>query len=440
MYPPPDQEYTKVKKNQKKLQALYIIFFKLKAKMLLRYFFRWKLISQMDVNLHQRYLQRTVKFRYLVKLSKDRYMKMIRDTFYVWYFQCKQGFPFYNKTQKVQLQLVNTIEKIREKEQRRRNQRVTFHVHEIYFGLERLVMPLESKLTVLKCSVLRQFKCLYEIERIVINSQQSVMVRTLSVNMELYFHYFSKMRPGRKDLGPIELLNIMEHSYSKKGVRVFGETDYLDKFLTRMEVSKTRIRDSDILVTGIWATPNPLFRLREYIFVKLVQRTYIKWINVTMLKLRFNKQLAELKDRERREMELKNTTFRKTWARIFLAYSIISKVELISGDVLIAYEFAKKKMEIDNSKLDSPSSMYQKQINQIQDIPDYEELIRESFKKRLAESKKLFAKKFLGIILNPSEKPKDVKRELTSLLIDTLYYVTCGALRSVTATPRERLF
>ena len=430
------QEYKRIKRTQIKLQALYTVFFKQTAKLSMKYFFRWKLLSQMDVKLYQRYLQRTIKIRYLIKLSNDRYFKKIKDFFFVWYFQTKQAFPFYSNKQPGRVKLMNLLEKIISKEQEKTNKRKPYYIHELYLNMEKIALPLEKKFSALKIMALRQFKCLYDIEQIVIKSQQSIMVRTLSINMELYFNSFKK-GSSKRDIGPRELLNIMEHAYIKKDIRLNQETDYLEKFFTKMELSKTRVRDSDILVTGIWASANPLFRLREYIFVKMIQRTYIKWTNVSLLKLRFNRQLGDLKDQQRNKLEGKNNKFRKTWARIFISYYLQSKVEKISSDVLIAYEYTKKKRDIDNTKADALPNLYQKQLMQLQEIPDYEEVIKESFKKRLADMKKLFAKKFLSIILKPGEKSKEVKKELISLLVDTLFYVTCGTLQSVNNTPRE---
>lgn len=406
----------------------------------MRYFFRWKLISQLDMQVYQRYIMRTVKFRYLIKLSKDRYLKRIKDAFYLWYFQTKQGFPFYHKQQQDKLDILERIQKIKAILEKKTTKKSQFHFHELYLTIEKLVTPVEREFMGNKSQVMRQFKCLFQIEQIVIRSQQSILIRTLSVNMELYFNSFRKGQSTfKKDIGPRELLNIMEDAYVKKSIKMNHEADYLEKFYTKLEIAKTRVRDSEILVTGIWASPNPLFRLREYIFVKLVQRTYIKWINVALIKLRFNKHLLELKHRERTRMEQKNTSFKKTWGRIFLAYSLLSKIEKINSDVLISYEFLKKKQEIDNTKAEIPPNLYQKQLMQIQEVPDYEEMIRESFKKRLAETKKVFAKRFLSVILKPGDKTKEVKKELMSLLVDTLYYVTCGTLQSVNTTPRDKL-
>lgn len=422
------------------MQCLHRVYFRQKAKQLLKYFYRWKLQSQLNDEIYKRFVQKTIKCRYLLKLVNDRQMKKVKDAFYIWSFQTKQSFPFFNKKSSVENVLQALIVKIRNRQTLTRGKRSYFNVHEICYNLDSICRPIELLFESLKNHTLRRMKCLFKIERMVMLSQQSLLIRTLSVNLDLFTQRLRRKKSTfHSEIGPKELLSMLEHVYKKEAFVREELPNYIDKFKNKIALVKDRPRDAQILMTGIWATVNPLFRLREYIFVKLLQRTYIKWISVAVLKLRFNKHLSELKNHQRNEMEIENNLLRKTWAGMFLAFCIKSKVEKISFDTLIAFEYAKKKTEIESNKIESNEcNTFNKQLVRINEIPDYEEHLKDAFRRNLAKAKKQFSKKFLYIILKPGGKPKDIKKELVNHLVDSLYNVTWGTLHSLNNTPRDR--
>lgn len=419
------------------MQSLHKIYFRQKAKQLLKYFYRWKLSSQLNEKIYRRFIKKTIRCRYLLKVARDRQLRKVKSAFFVWNFQTKQGFPFLKDNHQKEKRLQDILAKINAYQEKVKEKPSFFHVHELCLALETINRPLERLFENLKNQTLRKMKCMFQIERMVILSKQSILIRTLSVNLDLFSQRLKRKGSSfRAEIGPKELSSILEHVYKRETFNLEEQPNYIDKFKNKMALVKDRPRDAQILMTGIWANMNPLFRLREYIFVKLVQRTYIKWISVAVLKLRFNKKLAELKDGKKVLIEEKNNKFRKIWARMFLAFCIKSKLEKISGDTLIAFEYFKKKREI-VPPVETKIQAFDKKLLKIHEIPDYEETLRDSFKRNLKDAMKTFAKKFLYIILKPGGRPKDIKKELVNHLVDSLHSVTCGTLQSLNNTPRD---
>ena len=155
-------------------------------------------------------------------------------------------------------------------------------------------------------------------------------------------------------------------------------------------------------------------------------------MNVVILKLRFYNNLQNMTVVRKNEIELGNNKFRRTWARLFLANRMRDKIEKICLDVMISFEINKKIKILDNTKppIVVHNPVY-RQLNVLNQMPDYDELIKETFRRKLAEVKKSFAKHFILTILRPNITSKNIKKDLNSLIVDTIFHLTCGVIQEV---------
>lgn len=423
------------------MQILHKLYFRHRAKRLLRYFYRWKLHTQLTEKIYKRYVQKTLKCRYLFKLVADRQVKRAKDAFHLWHFLTVQGLPFYHDLSPGERRLQAVIHKIKAAIEANLGHRVAFGVADLYETLEVITAAPQRALDRSKNAAIRRMRCLFEVEKTVVQSQQGLLVRTISVNLELYNKILGRSSRSslNTDIGPKELLSLLEHAYQQPEFKLPEAATYGERYRDRLQCMRGKPRDSELLVTGMWASGRPLFHLREYIFVKLLQRTYIKWMSVAVLKLRFNKHLGQLKDEQRAKLERRNNRLRKTWARIILAFVIQAKVQKISSDTLIAFEFAKKAAEMQTKQPELELMAVGHKAISLADQPEYEDYLREAFRKQLQEVKRSFASKFMFIMLRPDSKAKDVRRDLANHLMDALFQTTCGALSSVNNSPRDKL-
>jgi hypothetical protein len=413
------------------------------------YFMRWKLLTRMsaaELNMH---LKKTLKVRGLMKLATEQFKRMVRSSLYVWKFQVDQGFQF-PKLRKKKAELSTRIEKdIVKRVIDRVNLKIlevskkkqSFSIHEFYVLLDKLAWMIQQKFTQQFRTVWRRFRVLTETERCVVQNNQSILIRTLSLNLVLFNKMFGK-DGERVDLPPRTILSIMEGSarirekQMKVGYLEAGNKNYYDRFLEKAAHYDFKDRDAHVLIRGIWATPDPVFRLRDFYMVKLFQRNYIKWMNIIFFKLKFHKNLTIMIEKRRNELETDNNKFRKTWSRLLLVNSINDKLEILCLKSLLAFESFRKKQAIDKlgkigNNIAQASSTSRELFLRTSDAVDAEEVLRESFKKRHAEARKNFPKHVLLTILRPGIASKQIQSDLTKLLIDTMYFITCGAARDV---------
>ena len=84
--------------------------------------------------------------------------------------------------------------------------------------------------------------------------------------MRHFRDHFGRMDPTRVvDLGPRAIVSILENSKDireRHNLKIGHHHDkYSDKFFDKMKIHKNKLRDSDILLKGVWAEPVPFFRL-----------------------------------------------------------------------------------------------------------------------------------------------------------------------------------
>lgn len=384
------------------------------------------------------YLVRTLKVRQVLKVLQDQSKGAAKRALAKWRFQVRQCFPFYNhKTQKEYISIENLMNRVNYRIQGITGKRGRLYFHELFVLLDSMCWTLERLMSNSKRQAFRFMRVLYEMEQTVVNNQQALLIRTLNVNVLFFRRHFGSVDPSRNvDLGPRAIVSILENSRKIRERRdktvSHGDVPYSERFLDKLKVHKDKQRDADILLRGVWSGPDPFFRLRDFVMVKLLQRQYIKWMNIIILKLRFHRNLTLMTDHRRHEIESHNNSFRRTWARLFLTNMMRDKLEKICMDVMIAFEINKKMRILDASKtavIQPRAAPMQLQV--MPNVPDYEESIKEAFKRKLTEVKKVFAKHFLMTILRPGVDPKSIKRDLNALIVDTVYYMTCGVIQDV---------
>lgn len=424
------------------------LIFKAYTQKVFHFFMRWKLLTKISVPELQLNLKKTLKVRGLMKLATDQFKRMVRSTLFVWRFQVAQGFHFpKTKLKKAQLSaeaekeiVRRVIDRVNSKIEIVAKKKQAFGIHEFYVLLDKLSWLIHIKFTQQYKQVWRRFRVLDETEKCVVRNNQSMLIRTLSLNL-VYFNQMFGKDGARVDLPPRNILSIMEGSarIREKQIRqtgpLAGLTTYYEKFLEKAAHDKDKDRDAHILIRGIWATPDPVFRLRDFFMVKLLQRNYIKWTSVIFMKLKFNRNLSIMIDQRRDELEKDNNKFRKTWSRLLLVNAINDKLEILTLKSLLAFECFRKKQAIDKlgriTTVGLGSSSSRENYIRTSENVDAEEVLKESFKKRHAEARKNFPKHVLLTILRPGVASKEIQQDLTKLLIDTMYFITCGAARDV---------
>ena len=425
------------------------LIFKAYTQKVFHFFMRWKLLTRISPTELKLYLNKTLKVRGLMKLATEQFKRMLRSMLYVWRFQVAQGFHFRKSkmkkselTAETEKEIVKrVIERVNTKIELVAKKKQAFGVHEFYLLLDKLAWNIQLKFNQRYKIAWRRFRVLDETEKCVVRNNQSMLIRTLSLNLVYFNHMFGK-DGAAVDLPPRNILSIMEGSarIREKQMRqtapLVGLTTYYEKFLEKAAYDKDKDRDAHILIRGIWSTPDPVFRLRDFFMVKLFQRNYIKWMNIIFMKLKFHKNLTIMIENRKEELEKDNNKFRKTWSRLLLVNAINDKLEILSLKSLLAFECFRKKQAIDklgrignNIALGSSSS--RENFLRTSDAVDAEEVLRESFKKRHAEARKNFPKHVLLTILRPGVPSKEIQADLTKLLIDTIFFITCGAARDV---------
>ena len=406
--------------------------FRIYSRKTLKYFLRWKLKSRISLELFNSHLTKFMRFRAVFRLMGHKYKLLAKNCLAKWSFQVKHGFPFYSNTIAESWNTHDFLKRVNKRIEKFTKRRGNFHYHQFYQLLEQLVMSIEVRLENLKRISIRKMKVLYETEQKVLDIQQPLMIRTLSINLP-YFKQVFHSDLKRLEMTPGAIINVMEGSRRirdrKRKINVEGtEPKYYDLFLDKMLYEKDKPRDAHYLVKGIWASQGPFFKLREYAMVKLLYRKYMKWVSICYTKLKFNRDLSNMISKRRKEMEVDNNHFRKVWARLMLVTMIISKTESICNNVMISFEANKMKKLLDNDVVDSKPTKLNESIRELQSLPDYEDLIRDTFKQRLGEVKKSFSKSFLLTILRPGVTHKVIRKDLTNLIIDTMYFMVYGTV------------
>ena len=421
--------------------------FRLYCRKFVTYFMRWKVLTKIPVAVQMAYAQRSLKCRHILRLMQDKARHRAKRAIDIWRFQVKQGM-LYNKmkreTQRSSIEVMESfLMRVNRRIKRTTGKCSSFHYHELFLLIDRLCWMVQLKLNGNMKMVMRQFKVLFEVERLVIQSNKPLFIRTISVNAQEFRRRFPSSS-SNAFLSPATLVKIFEGSRKIKERKAINSIDaphsrshvnYYENFLEKMRFDKSRVSDSEILTTGIWAANNPFLRLREFLMIKLFSRAYVKWMRLAFHKFRFNKYFTDLTRQRRVEIRTTNKDFQKTWSRMLIMRVITDKIEQLSLKTIIAFEAQKKKHSIDTQYFDSSllakSEIIADQIFKIQQIGEFEDHLRDVFKKKLQEVKKTFAKHYLVTILRPGVNVKVVHEDVMNLIIDTIYYVTCGTINDI---------
>lgn len=437
-----EQQIIQTRDRMMKNTALQKIIFRSYSRRTMRYFLRWKLKAKISKEAFNQHLLKYMRIRKVFKSMSERYKNHARSAVSKWAFQTKQGFPFYRLPQQNQFMMEKFLDRVNGRIQKFTKKRSQFHYHQLYLLLEQLCCSLQDRFySNLRWSV-RKMKVLYQAEQKVIDIQQPLLIRTLSVNLPYFKQVFNSSLKN-VELTPGVIVSVMDGSRrlldrKKKKPSEPGEVTYYDLFLDKITQEKDRQRDAHYLVKGIWATRGPFFKLREYAMVKLLYRNYIKWVSICYTKLKFNRDLSNMVTKRRAELEVDNTNFRRIWSRLMLVTMIAIKAEVICNNVMIAFEANKMKKLLGADDIKSKPSQLAENLLKLQALPDYEEVIRETFRKRLNEVKRGFAKNFLLTILRPGIKPKEIRKDLVAIIIDSMHYMVYGTIEAANSTPSSQ--
>ena len=422
--------------------ALQRIIFRSYLRRTMRYFLRWKLKAKISKEAFNQHLLKFMRIRKVFRSMSDRYKNHARNALSKWSFQTKQGFPFYRLAHQSQFMMEDFFEKVNVRIEKYTKKRSQFHYHQLFLLLEQFCCTLQNRFYSNTRWSIRKMKVLFEAEQKVIDIQQPLLIRTLSVNLP-YFKQVFHSSLKNVELTPGAIVSVMDGNRKllerkKKRPGESGESTYYDMFLDKITQEKDRQRDAHYLVKGIWATTGPFFKLREYAMVKLLYRNYIKWVSICYTKLKFNRDLSNMVTKRRAELEVDNTNFRRIWSRLMLVTMIAIKTEVICNNVMIAFEANKMKKLLGTDEVKTKPSQLAENLLKLQALPDYEEVIRETFRKRLNEVKRTFAKNFLLTILRPGIKPKEIRKDLITIIIDSMHYMVYGTIEAANNPPSSQ--
>jgi len=401
---------------------------------------RWVYVHRVKEKKIQSSLAKSLKCRLIIKLLQDKIRDHARRSLDLWRFQVKQNFPFYSKDNTERMRMEKVLSRMSKLATFAMKKQTSFHYQALYLLLDRTISVQEAKLRREKMLVFRSFKILYYIERSVVEYRQPLLIRNLNMNRDRYKRAI--VEEGESgDIKPREIVSIMDNNRLIRERREMGisyrpEIDqsemwrvYYNKFLDKRQTETNRVSDAVALVSGMWALNKPFFCLRDYVMVKLMQRFYIKWSNSVYHRLKFNKDLINATMAKRRQLEQINNKFRHTWSRIMLRFMIREKIQRICETITVSFETTRKRLIIENNNPEDKPSGLHNQILKVEENENFEDLIRASFRLRVLEVKKTFSKHFLLTVMRPDVDHRIIKRDLIGLLIDTMYYITCGTLQ-----------
>lgn len=431
----------------KKANSLSLIIFRMRYKKTFFYFNRWKVAAMVKPQQIKALVYRNIMMRNVLKTFQEKEKNLAKVCIDKWKFQVDYGFPFHRNRNKLYIErlLYKMNYKIKKigliLENLGRREHVVFTHHHLYLAVDRICEPIETAFSNAKRKCIRKMKVLYETELCVIEQKQKLMLRTLSVNVPFFKENYGKQYQGVDALvTPMSILTIMQGSkdlkdtreyISKNGLLKPTNPNYYARYLNKSFIDSNRKTDSRVLVTGIWATRCPFFRLREFTFIKLLQRNYLKWTGAVLSKLKFHKYILDLTNLHKSQISSQNLRFRKVWSRFMLSKMLEQRVETVCSKVLFAIECKRciasmQGMGRNGSFIEGEIGGGGGQGRGMGGVPMTEENIDQlkiSLSRRLKEIKRLFPKSVLLIILDTSLTSKEIFDQINRLIIESVFYV-----------------
>lgn len=426
------KDILKLRDKLKKDKTLLKVFFRLHSRKLSESFMIWKLATKVHVETYIKIAKKSIHLHKIVRFLQDRLKWRARNSIAIWRFQIDQGFPMYiREKQPVEHSLCQKMMKMTEIRKRKYCVPFVVNYQQLTITLSNFTDMLEKKLSSSKRSSFRRFKVLMNLEKTVIDRKQPLLIRNLSVNVPFFNHFYggakSKMEYSPHNV--VRVINGRHEVYNHQPIRQVSADHYFYKFMDKMKLtSRTRVTDSQILMTGIWSRKDPFFRLRDLVLIKLLQRRYVKMNYVVLTKLKFHRLLSNTIVKRQTEVQEENRRFRLIWSRMLFNNLIVDKTVQISDRVMVYLEVNKRKAQLlkEKTTIRNPDLLKTK-LKAIAGH-DSQDFLKDIFKKKLNEVRKTFAKNFLVIILRTNTPKQTIKKDLELLLIDTIHYLTCGTM------------
>jgi hypothetical protein len=129
-------------------------------------------------------------------------------------------------------------------------------------------------------------------EENIIKDEQPLMLRTLRLNEENLFKHVRSGRNGQLQMNPklfmsmINGKNVHEQDRYLPEMKAFYKLNYFRVYMSKLRTKRVESKaSSTLLLTGVWSSPQPYLRFREYYMCRIFQKNYMKLIWLTYLRL-----------------------------------------------------------------------------------------------------------------------------------------------------------
>jgi len=426
------------------------------VKRLPKYFFRWRVLAkEQNPKVYTKMLRKHLILSQLTTKKDNHYKNMAKRYLYFWKMQCKHKLPVYSKND-VGKRFLNTIltESLKREKRRPSATQVKFKstlaspdkdkkdisipkekTYPKYYSVLTIAVRLEtifcdileSRLIYMKVFVMERLKCLLQLERSVMESNQMLLIRSLRIQETAYFNYFDAVKKDR--IRPEELKVILEGKDARKNKQLeidmknqHGVMTYAHAYMLQKKMSMVNKKKSaaDLLLAGVWSDSLPYLRFRDYLVSKVIN------LNIHLQLKNVLEILRNYKDRINMKMQLKkqfcreNKEFKNIWGKMYIKMIVLDRVYIINDMFYQVLELNRRiynmNFEIANFKKLPIVMESERQKKTLVEGRLIQKQVKEALARKYALIKAEFPGGFLSILLDTT-LPKEAVREKLSLFV-----------------------